>query len=102
MIRGVKPATHVVVDTMVVSWLLNPEPLPRAEEARRTIGDRIQIVAFITPTELRYGALKAGWGELRRRRLERSLGELVTIQSGEALIVRCATLRDQAERIGHP
>lgn len=64
MIRGVGSATHVVVDTMVVSWLLNPEPLRRAEEARRIVGDRIQIVSFITPTELRYGALKAGLGRV--------------------------------------
>jgi len=30
--------------------------------------------------EIRYGALRAGWGELRRRRLERRLAELVVAQ----------------------
>jgi predicted nucleic acid-binding protein len=86
----------------MVSWLLDSRPLPQANESRQIIGDRIQIVSFVTPTELRYGAFKVDLGDLRRHRLERSLSELVTIQSGEELILRCAKLRDQAERMGHP
>ncbi|MGI9033407.1 MAG: PIN domain-containing protein [Acidimicrobiales bacterium] len=53
-------------------------------------------------TELRFGALRAGWGELRLRRLERSLAGLDVIQTSETLIERCAELRDEAGRTGHP
>jgi tRNA(fMet)-specific endonuclease VapC len=93
--------THVVVDTDVASWLLDPRPSPHAEEARRVIGGRSRVVSFVTVTELRYGSLHAGWGELRRRQLERSLGDLDVIQTDEALIDRCAVLRAVQSRVGH-
>ena len=53
-------------------------------------------------TELRYGALRAGWGELRRRQLERSISDLEVIETSERLISRCAELRAAASRAGHP
>ena len=93
--------THVVIDTDVASWLLDPRPSPDAEEARRVIGGRSRVVSFVTVTELRYGALRAGWGELRRRQLERSLGDVDVIQTSEVLIDRCASLRADLSRAGH-
>jgi predicted nucleic acid-binding protein len=45
--------------------------------------------------------LRAGWGELRRRQLERSLADLDVIQTSEALIGRCASLRADQSRVGH-
>lgn len=65
--------TAVVVDTMVVSWLLDERARSAAERYRDLIGSRPVVVAFQTLMEIRYGALRAGWGDLRRRRLERSL-----------------------------
>ena len=51
----------VVVDTMVVSAVVNasrrPEP---AASYRSLIADRLVVVSFATVTELRYGAIKAG------------------------------------------
>ena len=88
-------------DTDVASWLLDPRPSPHAEEARRVIGERSRVVSFVTVTELRYGALRAGRGELRRRRLERSLADLDVIQTSEVLIDRCASLRAEQGRTGH-
>ena len=93
--------THVVIDTDVASWLLDPRPSPHAEEARRVIGSRSRVVSFVTVTELRYGAMRAGWGELRRRHLERSLADLDVIQTSERLIECCASLRADASRAGH-
>lgn len=93
--------THVVMDTDVASWLLDPRPSPHAEEARRVIGDRSRVVSFVTVTELRYGALRANWGELRRRQLERSLADLDVIQTSEVLIDGCASLRAGLSRAGH-
>lgn len=94
--------THVVIDTDAASWLLDPRPLAHTDEARRVIGDRARVVSFVTVTELRYGALRAGWGELRRRQLERSISDLEVIQTSERLISRCAELRAAASRAGHP
>lgn len=58
-------------------------------------------MSFVTVTELRYGALRAGWGELRLQRLERSLADLDVVQTSETLINRCAALRAEASRAGH-
>lgn len=95
-------STHVVLDTDATSWLLDPRPLPQAEITRALVGARARVVSFVTVTELRYGALRAGWGELRLRRLERSLGDLDVIQTNDSLIGRCSQLRDEAGRVGHP
>jgi predicted nucleic acid-binding protein len=81
--------------------LLDSRPLPHAEAARQIIGRRSRVASFITVTELRYGALRAGWGELRLRQLERSLADLEVIQTSESLINRCAELRSRASRDGH-
>jgi tRNA(fMet)-specific endonuclease VapC len=93
--------THVVIDTDVASWLLDPRPSLHCERARAAIGDRERIVSFVTITELRYGAIRAGWGDLRRRQLERSLGDLEVIQTNETLIQHCAGMRADAGRAGH-
>lgn len=94
--------THVIIDTDVASRLLDPRPFPHTEQARRIIGGRARVVSFVTVTELRYGALRAGWGDLRRRQLERSIADLEVIQTNERLISRCAELRSAASRDGHP
>lgn len=67
MTSRVTPA--VVVDTMGVSALVNAtrQPDPAAEYSALIAGRPI-VISFATVTELRYGALKAGWGELRRDR----------------------------------
>ena len=79
MTEPVSPA--VVVDTMVVSSLLNASRSPQTAAAYRSlIGGRPIVVSFVTVTELRYGAIKAEWGELRRRSLERDLARLVIVQ----------------------
>ena len=95
-------ATHVVVDTDALSWALDPRPTARAEQARSAIEGRTRVVSFVSVSELRYGALRAGWGELRLRRLARSLADLDVIQTEEKLINRCAELRAWAHHNGHP
>jgi predicted nucleic acid-binding protein len=58
-------------------------------------------VSFGFVAELRYGALRAGWGDLRLRRLARSLSDLDVVQTEQRLIERCAELRAWASRAGH-
>ena len=96
-------SSAVVVDTMVVSALVNAHR-DRAPAARfrDKIADRPIVVSFATVTEMRYGALKAGWGELRRRGLERDLARLVVVQPDDQLMRTCAQVRAKCEREGHP
>jgi len=91
----------VVVDTMVISWLFDDRPNPRAERYRTLIGDRPVVLAFQTVMELRHGVLRAGWGELRRIRLERAIAQLSVVQPDDEMITACAELRHQCMRIGH-
>ena len=91
----------VVVDTMVVSTLVTEgrDPAPAAE-FRRLIDGRSVVVSFVTVTEMRYGALKANWGEVRRRELERTPSRLVAVQPDDGLVTARAGLRDRCERAG--
>ena len=92
----------VALDTMVVSALLHPTRAhPAAADYRARIAGRATVVSFVVVTELRYGALRAGWGELRRRALERDLGQFLIVQPDDGLMLLCAELRDQCERAGH-
>ncbi len=91
----------VVVDTMVISAILNGHRVPELSRAYRSlIAERTTVVSFVTATELRYGALKAGWGELRHRGLERDLKQLVIAQPDDKVMRACAELRDRCERAG--
>ncbi|HLI37320.1 MAG TPA: PIN domain-containing protein [Streptosporangiaceae bacterium] len=91
----------VVVDTMVISWLFDERPNLLADRYRELIGPARVLLAFQTVMELRYGALSAGWGELRRRRLERRIAELTVIQPDDAMVTACARLRATCQRAGH-
>jgi len=90
-----------VVDTMVISWLLDERSNPLGDRYRALIGGRAVMLAFHTAMELRYGALRAGWGELRRRRLDRRIAELTVVQPDDEMINVCAQLRQRCQRIGH-
>lgn len=95
------PSPPVVVDTMVVSWLLDSRANPMADRYRELIGTAPVLLAFQTVAELRYGALRAGWGELRRRRLERSVARLTVVQPDDEMLNVYAQLRAACRRAGH-
>jgi len=84
-----------------LSWLLDDRPNPLADRYRALIGDRPVLLAFQTLMELRYRALRARWGELRRRRLERRVAELSVVQLDDQMITDCAELRRRCQQIGH-
>jgi predicted nucleic acid-binding protein len=91
----------VVVDTMVISWLFDDRPNVLAEQYRELIGAEPVLLAFQTVMELRFGALRAGWGELPRHRLERRIAELSVVQPDDEMIALCAQLRHACQRAGH-
>lgn len=77
---------------MAVSALVNEQRDPStARNYRQLVADRPVLVSFVTIGEMRYGALKAGWGELRTRGLERSLSQLVVVQPDDELVRTCAS-----------
>jgi tRNA(fMet)-specific endonuclease VapC len=87
---------------MVVSGLLNAGRDPGvAQRYRAAINGRSVVVSFVTVTELRFGAIKAGWGEIRRRSLERVLARLVVVQPDDDLMRTCALLRATCSATGH-
>jgi predicted nucleic acid-binding protein len=59
------------------------------------------VLAFQTVMELRFGAMRAGWGELRRQRLERRIASLAELQPDDQMITFCARLRSDCQRVGH-
>jgi len=91
----------VVVDTMVISWLFEDRPNPLADRYRELIGSEPVVLAFQTVMELRFGALRAGWGQLRRRRLERRIAEIAVVQPDDAMITACAELRMRCQQAAH-
>jgi len=91
----------VVIDTMVFSWMFAEHPSRKAEKFRQLIGRSPVLLAFQTVAELRFGALKASWGELRRRRLERSIAELSIVQPDDDLMTAWAQLRLDCLQAGH-
>jgi predicted nucleic acid-binding protein len=96
------PPTGVVVDTMVISWLFDERPNPLAERYRDLIGPAPVLLAFQTVMELRFGAIRAGWGELRRRQLERRLAQLTVLQPDDQMVLICAQLGPTASEPGMP
>ena len=64
---------RLVVDTGVFSASLSRRRRARLEtQVGRMVGNQV-FLAAVTVSELRYGALVAQWGELRRQRLEQSI-----------------------------
>lgn len=98
-----RPAADVgvVIDTMVFGSMFVEQPNPTAERYRTLIGHSPVMLSFQTVTELRFGALRANWGELRRRRLERRISELTVAQPDDETMTVCAQLRVDCQRIGH-
>lgn len=97
----IAPPVGVVVDTMVISWLFDDRPNPLADRYRALIGPAPVLLAFQTVMELRFGAMRAGWGELRYRRLDRQITELAVVQPDDEMITLCAQLRTSCQQIGH-
>ncbi|MDQ6848390.1 MAG: PIN domain-containing protein [Actinomycetota bacterium] len=95
-------SASVVVDTMAVSALVNAGRDPDAAARYRSVIDgRSVVVSFVTVTEMRFGAIKAGWGEIRRRSLERGLARLVVVQPDDDLMRTCVELRAACLAAGH-
>lgn len=60
------------------------------------------FLAAVTVSELRYGALVAGWGDARRERLEQVIRTTTVVPVSDRLLTRAADLRFVCRQAGHP
>lgn len=89
----------VVVDTNVFSAALSRDQLASAYS--KHLSGRRLIISFQTVAEMRYGALAAGWGEDRRRELERTIARAARIPPHDRLATEWAELRAACHDTGH-
>jgi tRNA(fMet)-specific endonuclease VapC len=88
----------VLVDTNVVSYIFNQHSL--ATPYKALLQGRMLLVADQTLEELRYGSIKANWGEARRLKLESFLTGFKAVHTTDSICTRCAQIRVQAKQKG--
>lgn len=59
------------------------------------------VLAYQTVAELRYWALKAGWGEKNRQRMEHHIRQVAVVRVDDRLAWTYAELKDRCVRLGH-
>lgn len=91
----------VVIDTGVFGARLTPTGRPLEHAYRPLVEGRAVAMSFATAAELRYGALRAGWGEKRRLRLAYELGRAAVAWPGPQLVEVYAELRSWCMSAGH-
>lgn len=89
---------RVVVDTTVVSHIFNGHTLaPFYVDA---IVGRQAFISFQTLEEIRFGALKRGWGSRRTNEMAQHLRQYRTVWANPEIVELCAQLRHDRERAG--
>jgi hypothetical protein len=79
-----------VIDTDVFSADLVPAPR-LAERYAPIITGRPTFSSFQTVAELRYGAIRRGWGEARMLKLNAKIQRAEVVHTGPELVAICAT-----------
>ncbi|MGI8633493.1 MAG: PIN domain-containing protein [Solirubrobacterales bacterium] len=90
----------VVVDTDVFSAVLAPESALARRYDPILLG-RPVILCFQTEAELRFGALRRGWGDRRLQQLDAEIGRAAIVHSGPQLVATYVDLRVACEQAGH-
>jgi hypothetical protein len=98
--RGRAGRGPIVIDTDVYGADLVPGSALAAIYEPIIVG-RPAFISFQTAAELRYGALRRAWGEVRMRKLEARINEAEIVHSGPGLVLTYAQLRVDCERVGH-
>ena len=95
-----RPRGPIVIDTDVFSADLVPGSR-LAELYAPLITGRPALISFQTAAEVRYGALRRGWGAPRLLKLDAKLRQVDLVHSGPELILVYARLRANCEAAGH-
>ena len=94
------PGGPIVIDTDVFGADLVPGSALWARYEPIVVG-RPAFISFQTVAELRFGALRRGWGEARLRRLDARIARAEVVYPGPDLVRFYAQLRVDCGRIGH-
>lgn len=84
---------RVLVDTGVFSASLSRRRRSRFEAYVGLMAGQQIFLSAVTVSELRYGALVAGWGDARRERLEKSIQATTVVPVSDKLLTTVAELR---------
>ena len=90
----------IVVDTDVFSAELVPASRLAERYAPIIIG-RKAFISFQTAAEVRYGALRRGWGTARMLKLDTKIHQAQVVHTGPELVLVYAQLRADCEAAGH-
>lgn len=93
---------RLVVDTGVFSAALSTRRRAQLERhVQRLVGNQL-FLAAVTVSELRYGALVAGWVPARTDRLDQAIAATTVIPVTDALLTTAAQVRYECRQLGHP
>jgi predicted nucleic acid-binding protein len=96
----VRPRGPILIDTDVFSADLVPGSR-LAERYAPLITGRPAFISFQTAAELRYGAIRRGWGQPRILRMEATIERVEVVHSGPELVAVYAQLRADCVAAGH-
>ena len=96
---AVRSRGPIVIDTDVFSADLVPGSR-LAERYAPIITGRPAFISFQTVAELRYGAIRRGWGRARMLKLEAKIQRVEVVHSGPELVAIYARLRADCEATG--
>ncbi len=83
----------IVIDTDVFSADLVPTSR-LAQRYAPLITGRPAFISFQTATELRYGAIRRGWGEARMLKLDSKIQRAGVVHTGPELVAICKAVPD--------
>jgi len=99
-VSAARPRGPIAIDTDVFSADLVPGSRI-AERYAPIITGRPAFISFQTVAELRYGALRRGWGTARMLKLDAKIQRAEVVHTGPELVLICAQLRADCEARGH-
>ena len=92
---------RILVDTGVFSASISRRRRARFDAQIGLMAGHQVFLAAVTVAELRYGALVAGWGDERRRRLEQTIRATTVVPVSDTLLTEVAELRHACRLAGH-
>lgn len=93
---------RILVDTGIFSASISLRRRPRFDAQVQLMAGNQIFLAAVTVSELRYGALVAGWGVPRRDRLEERIKATTVVPVSDRLLTTAAGLRFACRSDAHP
>ena len=89
----------IVVDSDAFIWLTRGKR--RAADLRPFVEERRIVLSFVSVAELRRGAIRLGYNEESRRRMEEEIAATLVVAPNDALSNEWARVSDHARHLGH-